>query len=193
MKMEVRIKDTWIKDLEDLDATTRCMAYDAIFGYAFNGEIPADAEISSLTREAIRGIDRQRREEGNQTNPPLPYRQTAGTLTPEDIAEDFAERNRITLDGFCKNEGLSVDDFKRMAAEVFVEWILKGWQPIWIEKGKDEYQLNHLINAIRVKKRIITNERQRNINQKGFASGRSQGAGATLAGVAREILRGVED
>lgn len=192
---DIRIRKEWVDNLRVYDIHTRLKAYEAIFLYAFEGRLSEEDEINSMIGYIRYCIDEDKHKGKvrDLKSKPLPYEEKNELivmLSPEDIAEDFIKRNSITLDCFCKNESITVAEFRRMSIEVFVEWTLKGWQPSWIEKGKGEYQLNHLINAIRLKRRIEKNERQRTDIKAKISSGRSQGTGATLEGVAREILRG---
>ena len=65
--------------------------------------------------------------------------------THEEIAREMFD-SRITIEAFCKNEGISVEQCRKLADEVLVEWELVG------EMHKTEKEVKrHLLDHIRKK------------------------------------------
>ena len=100
---------------------------------------------------------------------------------PPRFIRDFFEGKQITIEAFCKNERISLYDFKRMAEEIMTEWELTEATH---KTNKDAVM--HLINHIRIKHR---NEQRNNaIQKRPQPSGRGQHRNPTALDLAREIL-----
>ena len=100
---------------------------------------------------------------------------------PGVFLQEFFQSKQITIEAFCKNEHISLYDFKRMAEEIMTEWELTEATH---KTCKDAVM--HLINHIRIKHR---NEQRNNaIQKRPQPSGRGQHRNPTALDLAREIL-----
>lgn len=107
----------------------------------------------------------------------------------EEALSEFVKGHAITLEGFCKNEGMSLEEFLHLSDAVMTEWRLRGWKggaPGAESNG--EFTVSHLLNQIRVKRKAENGQRS-DFKARGGAAGRSRQGAPELGDIAGAILR----
>lgn len=70
----------------------------------------------------------------------------------DEVVESYISQHGISLDQFCKNENISLNQYREIMKEVLTDWELQGWSVGHIRDGNLDFESKHLLNAIRVKK-----------------------------------------
>lgn len=107
--------------------------------------------------------------------------------TCEEVVEDFMKRFSITLDTFCKNNGMNKEQFRSMMNDVLVDWSLKGWEPSFIKKGDGDFETVHLKNAIKIR---FQNQKEKKTNETEKTSRLQQRRGGDSTAQTRQSFDG---
>ena len=125
---------------------TQKLSKTKVVNYAKYQDFRSGSVAKSATQSATQSATKQQL---NNDNNIVVDDNNAHVRTHEEIAREMFE-SRITIEAFCKNEGITVEQCRKLADEVLVEWRLVG------ESHNSEKEVKrHLLDHIRKKAQAL--------------------------------------